>query len=55
MAVRISWLINHIIGNEVADYVKEHMVHELKNLPSFKKGDYETCLKELYLKIDELI
>lgn len=42
-------------GNEVADFVKEHLVEELKKLPSFKAGDYETCLKDIYLKIDEML
>lgn len=28
-------------GNEVADFVREHLVVELKNSQSFKQGDYE--------------
>lgn len=44
-----------MIGNEVADYVWEHLVAELKKNASFKNGDYEKCLSEIYLLIDELI
>ena len=42
-------------GNEVADFVKEHLVTELKNLASFKSGNYEQCLKDIYLRIDEML
>ena len=44
-----------LIGNEVADFVKEHLVDELKKLHSFKSGDYEQSLKDIYLKMDEII
>jgi hypothetical protein len=44
-----------MIGNEVADFVKEHLVDELKKLPSFKSGDYEQSLKDIYLRIDEML
>lgn len=33
--------LTYLIGNEVADFVKEHLVDELKKLTSFKSGDYE--------------
>lgn len=39
----------------MADFVKEHLVSELKNLQSFKQGDYEQALKDIYLKIDEML
>jgi hypothetical protein len=29
------------IGNEVAEYVRDHLITELKKLQSFKQGDYE--------------
>ena len=31
----------NVIGNEVADFVKDHLAAELKILPSFKQGNYE--------------
>lgn len=43
------------LGNEVADFTKEHLVAELKNLQSFKNGDYEQALKDIYLRIDEML
>lgn len=42
-------------GNEVADFVKDHLIDELKKIPSFKSGDYEQALKDIYLRIDEMI
>lgn len=56
---RISFLITHHslinTGNEVADFVKEHLAAELKNLASFKQGDYDQALKDIYLRIDEML
>lgn len=49
----ILWIT--ALGNEVADFVKEHLVEELKSLPSYKAGDYEKCLTDIYLRIDEMI
>ena len=43
------------IGNEVADFVKEHMVDVLKNLESFKEGKYEQALRQVNEKIDDLL
>jgi hypothetical protein len=37
----------------VADYVREHLINDLKNLPSFKSGDYEQALIDVYLKTDD--
>jgi protein phosphatase 1G len=39
----------------VADFVKEHLVDELKKLQSFKNKDYDQALKDIYLKIDEML
>ena len=39
-------------GNEVAEYVRDHLIDELKRLSSFKNGDYEQCLVEIYLLLD---
>ena len=44
-----------IIGREVALYVKDKYIEELKKLPSFKNKDYATALKESFIKIDELL
>jgi serine/threonine protein phosphatase PrpC len=30
-----------LIGNEVAEFVRDHLVDELKKLESFKSGDFE--------------
>jgi serine/threonine protein phosphatase PrpC len=35
--------------------VKEHLIDELKKLPSFKSGNYEQALKDIYLRIDEML
>jgi serine/threonine protein phosphatase PrpC len=43
------------IGKEVALYVKDKYVAELKKLTSFKNKDYATALKESFIKIDELL
>ena len=39
----------------MADFVKEHLVDELKKLQSFKNKDYDQALKDIYLKIDEML
>jgi serine/threonine protein phosphatase PrpC len=39
----------------VADYVKEHLIKELKEMASFKSGNYEQALADIYLKMDEEI
>lgn len=41
------------LGNEVADFVREHIANDLRNLPSFKSGDYEQALVDVYLKTDD--
>ena len=47
--------INFIIGNEVADFVRDHLINELKSLASFKAGNYEQALKDIYLRMDEML
>lgn len=53
--VRKSHFTVSRIGNEVADFVREHLADELKKLTSFKQGDYEQALKDIYLRIDDMI
>jgi hypothetical protein len=36
MEVTNLYVSSIMIGNEVADYVKEHLINELKKLESFK-------------------
>jgi serine/threonine protein phosphatase PrpC len=40
------------IGNEVADYVKEHLVSELKKMDSFINKNYKKALEDIYIKMD---
>ena len=42
-------------GNEVAEYVRDNLITELKKLDSFRNGDYAQSLTDIYYKIDELI
>ena len=42
-------------GNEVADFVRDHLANELKNFASFKNGDYVKALEEIYLHIDRML
>ena len=54
--MEVSFL-NHIstknfLGREVALYVKDRYVEELKKLPSFKNKDYQLALKESFIKIN---
>lgn len=55
----ISWSIFlnliSIIGNEVADFVRDHLIDELKKLPSFKAGNYEEALKDINIRIDNML
>lgn len=39
-------------GNEVADYVREHLIGELKKMDSFKNKDYRKALEDIYIKMD---
>lgn len=36
-------------------FVKEHLITELKNLESFKKSDYEQTLKDIYIRMDDML
>lgn len=50
------WIFNPIfIGREVALYVKDRYVNELKGLQSFKNKDYAQALKESFIRIDEML
>lgn len=35
--------------------MKEHLIDELKKLASFKSKDYEQALKDIYIKMDEML
>ncbi len=35
--------------------MQDHLIQELKALQSFKEKDYEKALKDVYLKMDEMI
>lgn len=42
-------------GKEVALFVKAKFVEEFKKLQSFKDKDYEKALKEIFIRMDELL
>ena len=42
-------------GNEVAEWVRDNLIDELKQLSSFKAGNYEQALKDIYLRVDQLL
>ncbi len=44
-----------ILGNEVAEFVRDSLVEELKTLESFKAKNYEQALKDIYVRIDEML
>ena len=46
---------NLIIGREVALYVKDRFIDELKKLDSFKNKDYPRALREVFIKMDEML
>lgn len=48
--INSKWLIS--IGNEVADYVKEHLISELKKMDSFINKNYKKALEDIYIKMD---
>lgn len=43
------------IGHEVAKFVENHFIKELKRLDSFKKKDYKNSLIECFMKMDQLM
>lgn len=52
---RLHFLNINVIGREVALYVKDKYIEELKKLQTFKNKDYFTALRESFIKIDELL
>jgi serine/threonine protein phosphatase PrpC len=42
-------------GKEVSLYVKKHFVDELRKLDSFKNGNYEAALCEIFKRMDDLL
>jgi len=42
-------------GKEVAYFVKVHFIEELKKNQAFKDKDMKKALKEVFLKMDELL
>ena len=42
-------------GCEVAYFVENHFIDELKKLESFKKGDYKNALTETFLLLDKML
>lgn len=42
-------------GNEVADYVRDHLIDELRKMESFKSKNYKKALEDIYLLMDEHI
>jgi hypothetical protein len=43
------------VGNEVAEFVRDHLIDELKVLSTFKNGDYEQALKDIHMRMDEML
>ena len=39
----------------MADFVRDHLVDELKKLPSFQGSNYEQALKDIYIHLDEML
>lgn len=48
-------IIHLFIGNEVADYVNDYFIIELKQLASFKNMKLDQAGIDIYMKIDELL
>ena len=42
-------------GCEVAKFVDNHLVDELKKNESFKKGNYKQALTETFLNLDKML
>ena len=55
MGMAVSLSITNFLGREVALYVKEHFVDELKKLDSFKKRDFQGALREIFIRMDEML
>ena len=39
----------------MAEWVRDHYVELLKELPNFKNGNFKEALEESFLKVDEAI
>ena len=48
-------MLSNVVGREVAYYVRDRFVEEIKKLPSFKNKDYSNALKEAFIKMDDLL
>ena len=48
-------LLSYVVGREVAYYVRDRFVEEIKKLQSFKNRDYANALKEAFIKMDDLL
>lgn len=44
-----------ILGREVALYVKDRFIDELKKLDSYKAKDYSKALREVFIKMDDML
>lgn len=42
-------------GNQVADFAKAHFIEELEASENYKGGDFESALKETFVRMDELM
>jgi serine/threonine protein phosphatase PrpC len=42
-------------GKEVSIYVKKHFIEELKRLESYKNGNYDSALREIFKKMDDML
>ena len=42
-------------GCEVAHYIENHFVDEIKKTEAFKKGDYRNALIETFLNVDKML
>ena len=43
------------LGREVAYYVRDRYIEEIKKLPAFKNRQYSQALKESFIKMDEML
>ena len=42
-------------GKEVSIYVKKHFIEELKRLDSYRSGNYDSALREIFKKMDDML
>ena len=55
MATEVIALAVHILGREVAYYVRDRFIDEIKKLPSFKNRQYSQALREAFIKMDDML